>query len=202
MCHMTKHNFLLSLHDRLAGLPQDEVEERMNFYSEMIDDRMEEGLTEEEAVSEIGSVDEIASQIVDDIPLAKLVKEKITPKKRLKAWEIVLLILGSPLWLSLAAAAFCIMLSLYIVLWSWAISLWAVFGSFVGCAFGGVVAGIVFACCGNALTGIAIIGAGIVCAGLSIFMFFGCKAATKGLLRITKKLVLWIKSCFMKKEEA
>ena len=45
---MTKMQFLLSLHDKLTGLPRDEVEQRLNFYSEMIEDRMEEGLSEEE----------------------------------------------------------------------------------------------------------------------------------------------------------
>ena len=69
---MTKIKFLLSLHDRLSGLPQDEVEERLNFYSEMIEDRMEEGISEEEAVAAIGPIDEIAEQIIADIPLAKM----------------------------------------------------------------------------------------------------------------------------------
>ena len=92
---MTKHEFLLSLQNRLSGLPQDDVEERLTFYCEMIEDRMEEGLSEEEAVSAIGSVDEIAAQIVADIPLAKIAKVKIRSKGRLKAWEIVLLVLGS-----------------------------------------------------------------------------------------------------------
>ena len=46
---MTKLKFLFELRDRLEGLPYDEVEERLNFYSEMIEDRMEEGLSEEEA---------------------------------------------------------------------------------------------------------------------------------------------------------
>ena len=57
---MTKLKFLLSLHDKLSDLPQNEVEERLSFYSEMIEDRMEEGVSEEEAVSARGSVDEIA----------------------------------------------------------------------------------------------------------------------------------------------
>jgi hypothetical protein len=46
------------------------------------------------------------------------------------------------------------------------------------------------------------IGAGFVCAGLSIFVFFGCRAVTKAVMILTKKLVLWIKSCFIKKEGA
>ena len=115
---MTKIKFLLTLNEKLSGLPKEDVEERLNFYSEMIEDRMEEGLSEEEAVAAIGSIDEIASQIVDDIPLSKIAKEKIKPKRRLRAWEIVLLAVGSPLWLILALAALIVIISLYTVIWS------------------------------------------------------------------------------------
>ena len=103
---MSKQEFLVQLRKGLSGFPQEDIEERLTFYSEMIDDQMEEGIMEEDAVSRIGSVDTIISQIKADIPLAKLVREKITPKKHLKAWEIVLLVLGSPIWLSLLIAAF------------------------------------------------------------------------------------------------
>ena len=199
---MSKQEFLVQLRKGLSGFPQEDIEERVTFYSEMIDDRIEEGITEEEAVSRIGSVDTIISQIKADIPLAKLVREKITPKKHLKTWEIVLLVLGSPIWLSLLIVAFVVILSLYASLWSVVISLWAVFGSLIGCAFGGVVAGIVIACSGNALSGIAMLAAGIVCAGLSIFMFYGCKVATKDCLILTKKIAVWIKNCFITKEVA
>lgn len=199
---MTKLQFLLSLHDRLSGLPKDDVEERLHFYSEMIEDRMEDGLSEEEAVSAVGSVDEIAAQIVADIPLAKIAKEKIKPKRRLKVWEIVLLALGSPIWLSLLIAAFAVTLSLYASLWSVIISLLAVFGSLIGCAVGTIAAGTVLAFGSNSLAGVAMIGAGSVCAGLSVFLFFGCKAATKGILLLTKKIGSRIKRCFLKKEEA
>ncbi len=199
---MRKQEFLAQLRKGLSGLPQDDIEERLTFYSEMIDDQTEEGLSEEEAVSAVGSVDEIVAQVVADTPLAKVAKERIKPKRQMKAWEIVLLVLGSPIWLSLLIAAFAVVLSLYIVLWSVIISLWAVFGSFIGCAFGGIVAGIVFAFSDNILTGIAMIGAGVVCAGLSIFMHYGCKAATKGILILSRKFAVWIKNCFIRKEEA
>lgn len=115
----------------------------------MIDDRMEEGSTEEEVVSEIGNVDDIVSQIIADTPLVKLVKEKAKPNRTLKAWEIVLLVLGSPLWVSLLLAVIAVIFSIYLVLWSLIITVWAVFGSFVGCGFGGIVAGIVFLGGGN-----------------------------------------------------
>ena len=89
---MTKQEFLVDLGLGLSCLPQEDAEERLSFYSEMIDDRIEEGLSEEEAVREMGAVDGIVSQIVAEVPLSKLVKKKIKPKRRLRAWEIVLLV--------------------------------------------------------------------------------------------------------------
>ena len=197
---MTKQEFLLALREKLSGLPKQDIEDSIDFYSEIIDDRIEEGCSEEDAVSDIGSVEEISSQIIADIPLSKLAKERIKPKRRLRAWEIVLLALGSPIWLSLAIAAAAVILSLYVVLWSLIVSVWAVFAALAICALGGVAVGVIFAVVGNAFAGIAVIGAGLVCAGVAIFMFFGCKAATKGTVVLTKKIALGTKKCFVKKE--
>jgi len=195
---MNKQAFLDRLRRGLAGLPQDDMEERIAFYSEMIDDRIEEGFSEEEAVNGIGSVDAIISQIIADVPLTKLVRTKITPKDKLNPWATVLLILGSPLWLSLLIAAFAVILSVYVSLWAVIVSLWAVFGSVAACAFGGIVCGSVFASGGNHLPGIAMIGGGIICAGLSIFLFFGCKIMSTNTLLLSKKITLGIKNRFLK----
>lgn len=51
---MTKQEFLTQLEENLLGLPQNEIEERIIFYSEMIDDKIEEGYSEEDAVSKTG----------------------------------------------------------------------------------------------------------------------------------------------------
>lgn len=199
---MTKLKFLLSLHERLSALPQDDVEERLHFYSEMIEDRMEEGMTEEEAVAAVGSVEEIADQIAEDIPSAKIAKERIQPKRRLRAWEIVLLAIGSPLWISLLIAFFAVVLSLYLSLWSVVITLWSVFVSLIACTIGGVGAGAVLAFGEYPLSGLAMIGAGLVFGGLSVFLFYGCKAATKGAMALAKAMVRGIKKAFVKKEVA
>ena len=199
---MNKREFLDNLKSKLSGLPKQDVEERLEFYSEMIDDRIEEGLSEEEATAEIGSVDAIASQIIADTPLAKIVKEKSKSKRKLRAWEIVLLVLGSPIWLSLAVAAFVVIIAFYAVLWSLIASVWAIFGAFVGCALGGVASGVCFIVFGHVVTGIAMIGASLVCAGLSIFLFFGCRMATKAMVWLTKIIALGIKKCFVGKEGA
>lgn len=199
---MNKQDFLAELRKGLSGLPQDDIEERLTFYSEMLDDRIEEGLSEEEAVSAIGAVDEIVRQAVADIPLAKIAKERIKPKRRLKAWEIVLLALGSPIWISLGIAAVAVIFVIYISIWAVIISLWAVFGAFAVCAVGSVPGCVIFSAGGSGMSGLALLGAGIVCAGLSIFMFFGCRKATEGIMILTKKFAIWIKNCFIRKEDA
>ena len=77
---MTKLKFLLALNERLSSLPRTEVEERLGFYSEMIEDRMEEGLSEEESVACIGSVDEIAAQILSESTAGN--KDKKTEERK------------------------------------------------------------------------------------------------------------------------
>ncbi|MBO5402880.1 MAG: DUF1700 domain-containing protein [Clostridia bacterium] len=197
---MSKQEFLAQLRKGLSGLPQVDIEERLSFYSEMIEDQMEEGLSEEEAVSAVGTVDEIVTHVVAETPLVKIAKERIKSKRRWSAGEIVLLVLGSPIWLSLAIAAFAVILSLYISLWVVIISLWSVFVLLAACSVGGVLTCVVFAAGGNGVSGVAMLAVGIVCAGLAIFMFYGCKAAAKGTLILTKKMAIWTKNCFIKKE--
>lgn len=197
---MNKQEFLDALREGLCGLPENDIDERIAFYSEMIDDLVEDGLEEAAAVESIGTVDSIVLQVVDDIPLSKLVKEKIKPKNRLGAWAIVFLALGSPIWFSLLISAFAVVLSIFISLWAVIISLWAVFVALVGSALGCILAGAIFAFYQNSITGIAVIGAGVFCAGLSILFFFGCKAATKGFLWLAKKTLLGLKRCFVGKE--
>ena len=52
---MRKQEFLDRLERLLACLPADQVAESKAFYAEVIDDRMEDGMTEEEAVAAMGS---------------------------------------------------------------------------------------------------------------------------------------------------
>ena len=199
---MDKQEFLMRLREGLSGLPQEDIEERAAFYSEMIDDRIEDGLSEEEAVAGIGAVDGITAQIIAQTPLTKLVKEKVRPKRKLKAWEIVLLAVGFPIWGSLLIAAAAVALSLYITLWALVISLWAVELSLFVSALGGVIGALALFVNGNAPLGLALLGTGLVCAGLAVFLFYGCTAASKGTVLLAKKIVSAIKSAFMKKEEA
>lgn len=198
---MNKQEFLDELRTRLSKLPRADVEERLNFYSEMIDDRIEEGIAEEDAVSAVGSVDEIAEQIKTDIASAKKPDKKVRVKRKLNAWEIVLLVLGSPIWFSLALAAFVVIISLYISLWAVVGSLWALPVSLIVCPFSIAVAGVMFIGSGNLFGGLALIGSVFICIGLAIFSFLGCRELTKGAVWLTKKGALGLKNIFAKKED-
>ena len=65
---MTKLEFILALNEKLSAYPKAEVQQRLSFYSEMIEDRMEDGLSEEEAVAAVGDVAHIAAEIAAELP--------------------------------------------------------------------------------------------------------------------------------------
>ena len=48
---MGKEEFLFNLRKRLSLLPPGDIEDRILFYREMIDDRIDEGMPEEAAVA-------------------------------------------------------------------------------------------------------------------------------------------------------
>ena len=199
---MTKQDFLEKLEVSLDGLPKDDIAERVSFYSEMIDDRIEEGLSEEDAVADIGSIEDIVSEILKETPISKLVKEKIKPNRKLKTWEVVLLWAGSPVWFPLLIAAAVVVFSLYIFVWAIIVSFWAAFGAFSASVVGGIAGSVILFTVGRVLEGVALIGASFVFAGLAIFSFFASKEATKGIVKLTNKALFRIKKSFIKKEDA
>lgn len=194
---MTKNEFLTQLEGRLEGLPDEDIKRSLDYYGEMIDDRLEDGMDEAQAVADIGSMDSIVAEILADVPLQKLVKRRVKPKRALKGLEIALLVLGSPVWASLLLAAAIVIFALYIVLWSVVISLYAVFISFAAA----VAAGIFDMCLtlfkGAALQSAMYLGLALVCAGLTILFFHIGNLAAKGAAILGKKILIGIKKCFI-----
>lgn len=121
-------------------------------------------------------------------------------KRAMPAWEILLIVLGSPLWLPILIAAFAVILAVYISLWAGIVTLWAVLGAFAVSAVGAAFAGVVLTIVGKALPGVFLIGIGFIFAGMSVFVFLVSKLATKGILFVTKKLALSLIKPFRKKD--
>lgn len=199
---MNKLEFLRSVESKLQGLSQKDIDKSLEYYSEMIDDRIEEGMSEYEAVSAMGSADEIASQILMDTPIPKLIKAKAKPSRALRVWEIVLLILGSPLWLSLLLTVIAVFLSIYIVIWAVVIVLYAADFSIAAVALGGIIGSLILAPTGQLPLSMLFFGAGLVCAGVSILLFMLFNLITLGVAKLSKLIVLWVKSWFVRKGES
>ena len=197
---MNKQEFLLALRGALADLPEADIKASLDYYAEIIDDQMEEGISEADAVASLGSVVSVAEQILLDMPLPKLVKARVKPKRRLRAWEIVLIAVGSPGWFPILLALIVVVLAVYVVLWSLVVSIYAVDVALAACLLGGIGGGVGLFIAGNPFSALFLLGAGLVCGGLSIFLFFGCKAATKGTVLLTRKMLIGVKKCFVRKE--
>lgn len=197
---MNKMAFLSALRDRLSGLPEEDIGQSIDYYSEIVDDRIEEGLSEEEAVGALGPVEEIVSQILSETSLPKLVKAKVKPRRTLKTWEIVLLIAGSPVWAPLLLAAAVILLAVYIVLWAVILVLYSIVLSFAAGAVAGILGFFASMPSGGFVQGFAFLGTGLFCAGITILLLLGFNQITRNILHLSKKALLNIKTRFIKKE--
>ncbi len=197
---MNKQEFLSELTARLNGLPEEDINSSIEYYCEMIDDRIEDGLSEDEATTALGSVNEIADQILMDTPMTKLVKAKIKTKKSMRVWEIILLILGFPLWFSLLAAAFAVVLSVYIVIWVIALVLFVVVLSFAVSAVALVAGAVVFLLKGGPAYFFMCIGAALICASLTILSCYAAIYTAKGICLLSRAIWRGIKRCFIGKE--
>ena len=133
---MTKADFLQLLERALAQLPEEERRANLEYYSELLDDMLEEGMTEAEATAKLGSPSQIAQSILQEVPLGKLVSTRMKPKSGWTPLAIVLAVVGSPVWVPLLLLAAALVLSLFV-------SIWALGGGLVLlglCVLGGLMA--------------------------------------------------------------
>ncbi len=198
---MNKAEFLSELRSRLSGLPATDLEATLAFYTEMIDDRIEDGMSEQDAVRALGALDDIAKQVISTIPMGKLARERVKQRSTLRTWEIVLLSVGSPVWVSLLLAAVIVFLALYVVLWTLVAVVWIVGAAFAVAAVAGIATAIPAVAQGSVAAALFFLGAGLALAGLSIFTYFGARAATRGTLRLSKAVWNGTKRTLVRKEK-
>ncbi|MBC5585207.1 DUF1700 domain-containing protein [Eggerthella sp. NSJ-70] len=193
---MNKTEFLDALRRALGKLPSYEVEQSIAFYAEMIDDRIEDGMGEQEAVAALGPVNAIAAQIIAETPpIPKAIAKANTGSRTL---NIVLLAILSPIWVTLALAFVLTVLSVYLAIWMVVVALWAVVVSLLVCAPFGVFGLAWCTAIGYPLSGIWIFGCGLAGAGMGLFSWFGVLAASKGLINLTHSFARWVKGLFIK----
>ena len=61
---MTKKKFLNELEKKLSVLDDSEIQDIMNEYSDIIDEKLKHGKTEKEAIEDFGSLDDLVKEIL------------------------------------------------------------------------------------------------------------------------------------------
>ena len=190
---MNKQEFLGALRERLSIFPDNEIEGYISYYSEMIDDHVEDGYTEQKVIETLGSVDGVMAVILEDVAITHLLKSKVTPKKKMKKWKKMLLIFGFPVWIPLAVTAFALVLSLYIVLWTLILCLYVIDLALPIGALFGIIGTVIKLTQQDLLAAGIYLGGSLILAGLTLALFRLTIPATKGMAKLSKKIMLGIK---------
>ncbi|MCR5733564.1 MAG: DUF1700 domain-containing protein [Lachnospiraceae bacterium] len=198
---MTKEEFLKAFEERLSGLSQDDISERLSFYSEMIDHHMENGADEETAVALAGPVDLAVDKIMSEIPVTKLVKDRVVQRKRSGAGSVILAIVLFPLWFPILIAVFAILFSLYTVLWVLVLAAYIIDLAFAASVFACIAGILIFLANGKPLFALLSLLGVVIFTGLSILCFHACKAFAGGVVKLTGKSLLFIKNRFVGRGE-
>ena len=189
---MTKNAYLSELADRLRQLPQSEIDKSIAYYSEIIDDRMEEGCSEEEAVNGLEAPVTAAERILQDAPLGMLVRERIRPKQAVSGWIIALLVIGFPVWFPLLLAAAGIVFAMYVVVWSLVFAFFASTFAVGTASLAVLITAFVRAGEGAGLI-FALLGVGLLGIGCFILMGLATWMAASGVVRLTAAMIRSLK---------
>lgn len=193
---MTKQEFLSELERALGKLPHAEVEQALAFYDEAISDRMEDGLSESEAVAGLGPIDEIAAQIAAETPpIPRVIARANTGSRTL---NIVLLAVFSPIWVPVALALAAAALAVYVAIWAVIASLWIVDTVLVLMPFAGLASLAALAGGGMPLPGVFVLGLSLVSSGFGLVASFAVFWASRLLFRATRAFARWVASLFVR----
>ncbi len=199
---MKKQEFITELRKRLSPLSQCDIDKYSDYYSEMIDDRIEDGLSEEEAVNDLGSFETIVSQLLADTPKKQPAQDfsTNTEKNKLPLWCIILIaILTSPIWISIISSAAGAVFSVIIVVFSFVIMLYAVDFAFAACGFVSLIASIPKLVEFDIIQSAFCFGSGLILIGLSIILFFGANWIARKIIQFTKFIIRKISKLFAKR---
>ena len=197
---MNKESYLAQIRQLLQSLPEEDRERSLAFYTESIDDRIEDGMSEEEAVASMESPEEAAKAILMDMPIPKLVKARVK-EKHMGALEIILLVLGFPLWFPLLLTVLILGLTVYLVVWTLVLSLGAVALALGLSAVAGVVAAVYFIIKAGLPLFLLALGAALVLTGLAILFGFAVAGMGRLAVMLGKAMVRGLKSLLIRKEE-
>lgn len=195
---MSRAEFLRLLRWRLAQMPQSEIEKNIAYYDEMFSDMMEDGMTEEEAAARLGDPEEIAKELLRDMPMSELVRSRVRPDGGWTAFSILLAVVLAPIWVPLLIAAAAVVFAVFVTLWALALVVLALVAalvvgavSLVGAALFGYLS-----VPWGLLTGMA-----LIALGAALLVGLGAVWLIKLIARATSALWRKLKELLIKKEQ-
>lgn len=189
---MTKNEFTKVLKGRINHLPKAERKKILQYYYEMISERMEDGMTEEEAINALGNIDELLSEYT---PVTKEERRGM----KLRPWHVIMLIIGAPLWIPLVAAMLCLVLVFYIIIWALVVVAYAVFAALAVSGFSCIAGAFFVLFSGGAPYFFGFMGLGAVLSGFAILWLLVCNLFAKAMAKVTAKTSKGIFRFFFKR---
>lgn len=111
---MSRDEYLKKLRSKIKKLPNEEIEEAIEYYEEYFAEAGNEHT--ESVIARLGSPSYVASQIMADYAIKDLESQKGTTKKNFSAmWFIILAILASPIALPIALVIICLAFTLILL---------------------------------------------------------------------------------------
>jgi uncharacterized membrane protein len=175
---MSKQEFLARLSDALPRLKRTERKRVLSYYSEMIDDRAEDGESEQDIIASLGSIDEITAGIIEDAA------SRGELKKNISVLAGVLIVVGSPVWLPLLVTALVLAVTFYALAWVLVAVMFSIVVSLAAAGISGIV-GLFIYMSTNVSLAVFTFGVGLAGAGLCILSLFPSVEAAKWLVRGT-----------------
>ena len=191
---MTRNEFITSLSAHLQGIPGTERQKALDWYSELICDRMEE-MPEADAVSGIGSVDEIADEILSQYrqnTTAVHSSDGTEPQSRRspdKGVNTALVIFAaavlSPIWLPLLIVGLSLALIAVVLVWCAVVTVGVMLVSAAAVGAVGLVYGFWALFVINPAYGLLVLGAALTAAGLTLALIPLIVVTVKGAAEFT-----------------
>ncbi len=165
---MLKQEFLSELSRQLCHLKPYEIENAVNYHSGIIDGRMENGMSEEQAVAAFGDVSHAALEFIR----SGSGKDKHRISNKIKAMPTVTRLISSTVLIFI-----CYLL--VIALWVVVSSVCAAFAVLTVGGVLGIISGIVMIFMSNLPVGLCIVGAAMVVTSISILILSPTRALCK-----------------------
>jgi len=201
---MNKIEFLNAIRERLKGYPRDEVDNSIEYYGEMIDDRIEDGMSEDAAVASLGDINDIVKSIKKNMPLRSVIRDKVTQAKEkvgssgISVTTIIALILLFPFWFPVATIVFTLYMVFFLLTWVFDLVLFIVGAAGIVASIYFIITAITSLVSLNPLAGAGSLGLAIMCIGAGILLtIFGIYTA-KGIVHMFAGILKGIKGLILK----